>query len=240
MKADCVRELSEEELLMLTVFPEFMGGLSHELAQPLNAISLACEVLRFKLGRLELNDIDKNFFEDKLAAIKKLVVRSSEIIKELRRYTPNSINTSEDDVETSFARVYNLLRQQFISRGIEFNIETRKEEQSNPVKLDSILLDLIIAQCLVLARNNVEFLESKCREKGFNFQKKIEALLCVSNDESRLLLRWDKGILDRNYTDHSTSLDRLRLFCSKQLLDRIGGTVGIEAEYISLEFRQKT
>ncbi|MHB8205056.1 MAG: hypothetical protein ACYDHG_15295, partial [Desulfomonilaceae bacterium] len=78
MRINDITELAEEELLALTVFPELVGGLSHEVAQPLNAISLACEVIRFKVERLALNKTDLNFFQDKLASIKNQVVRAAD------------------------------------------------------------------------------------------------------------------------------------------------------------------
>ncbi|MGC8657801.1 MAG: hypothetical protein ACP5U1_01890 [Desulfomonilaceae bacterium] len=238
MKADCVSELGEEDLLKLTVIPELMGGFAHELAQPLNAISLACEVLRFRLGRLKLNDSDQKFFEDKIATIKNQVTRTSEVIKGFKRYTSNSVNISADDIESSFGRICNLLRQQFASRGIEFSVETIRE-QANPTKFDSTLLDLLIAQCLVMARNNVEFLEFRHKEKGYNFRKKIEAFLTLTDCQSGLLLKWDTGMLHTEITSQWTSLDRLRIICFRELVERIGGIVTIENGYISLVLQQE-
>ncbi len=232
-------EFSEEEILVLTTFPELVGGLAHEVAQPLNAISLICEVLRLKIGRLALSETDFKFFEDKLAGIKTQVVRASETVNGIRHYTSWSMSSSTNDLETSLLRICNLLRQQFISRGIEFKIENGLEGLAH-AKFDSILLDLIIAQCLVFARNKVEFLEKLHRENGANYAKRIEVFLNSSSNADSLMIKWDLGTFPTKDADQSvSSRSGIGMVASKEILSRLGGSLQIEHEHISLDFPQK-
>jgi len=231
-------EFSEEEILVLTTFPELAGGLAHEVAQPLNAISLVCEVLRLKIGRLALSETDFKFFEDKLAGIKSQVVRASETVNGIRRYASGSIGSSTNDMETSSLRICNLLRQQFIVRGIEFNLENRIEGSAQ-AKFDSILLDLIITQCLVFARNKVEFLEKLHRENGSNYAKRIEVFLNSSSNTDSLMIKWDPGTFTTKDSGQSIpTRSEIGMIASKEILSRLGASLQTEHEHISLNFPQ--
>jgi len=120
---DDLVELSDEELLACTVFPELVGGMAHEVVQPLNAISLTCEVLKLKFQRLGLGEPETHFFEDKIVTIKNLAFKASEAISGVRKYTSLSTGGVSGNIRTSFERVYELLRQQFIARGIDVDLQ---------------------------------------------------------------------------------------------------------------------
>ncbi|MGO9738218.1 MAG: hypothetical protein ACLPVO_12400 [Desulfomonilaceae bacterium] len=237
MRINDITELADEELLALTVFPELVGGLSHEVAQPLNAISLACEVIRFKVERLALNETDLNFFQDKLASIKNQVARAADTINGIRRYGSWSVNSSTSDLETSFLRVCNLLRQQFVSRGIEFTVQNRNKG-STPTRIDAVLLDLTIAQCILFARTRVEFLESRHRENSVRYDKRIEAQLDCSPCANSIVIMWNRGTLRlKDLDEFIPPRVRIGLSASKGIMGRSGGTMQIDEERISLVFQ---
>ncbi len=239
MRINDITELAEEELLALTVFPELVGGLSHEVAQPLNAISLACEVIRFKVKRLALNETDLNFFQDKLASIKNQVVRAADTINGIRRYGSWSVNSSTSDMETSFLRVCNLLRQQFVSRGIEFTVQNRNEG-SRPTRIDAVLLDLTIVQCILFARTRVEFLESRHRENSVRYDKRIEAELDCSPGANSMVIKWNCGTLRiEDLIEFIPPRVKIGLSASKKIIGRFGGMIQIDEGRISLVFQSK-
>lgn len=229
-------KLSDEELLLWTTFPELLGGLAHEVAQPLNAISLTSEVFSIKVQRLGLNEADAKFFQDKLSNIRNQVKRASDTVNGVRRYTSWPKDSSKSDLESSFNRISSLLRQQFISRGIELNVETRGTFQ--PLDLDPILLDLTVAQCLVFSRHRVESLESLHKEEGVSYSKGVEVLLHSASGENSMFIKWNLGTVVRNDGEQDVPTSSIvGLESSKTLLGRFGGNLEIHPEHISLNFR---
>ncbi|MDA8407049.1 MAG: hypothetical protein M0T73_09375 [Deltaproteobacteria bacterium] len=236
---DITEELEEKELLALMVFPELVGGLSHEVAQPLNAISLACEVIRFRVERLPaLNETDLNFFRDKLAGIKTQVLMAADKISGIRRYGSKAVNSSAGDIEASFLRVSNLLRQQFISRGIEFIVQNHNEGPV-PTLIDDVVLDLTIAECIVFARTRVEFLDSRHKEHNVPYEKRIEALLNRSPGPNSMVIKWNRGALQmEDLVEFIPPRVKIGLSASKKIIGRFGGTIQIDEDGISLFFQQ--
>jgi nitrogen fixation/metabolism regulation signal transduction histidine kinase len=229
-------KLSDEELLLWTTFPELLGGLAHEVAQPLNAISLTCEVFSIKIQRLGLNEADAKFFQDKLSNIRNQVRRASDTVNGVRRYASWSKDSSKSDLESSFNRISSLLRQQFISRGIELSVESKGA--IHYLDLDPILLDLTVAQCLVFSRNRVEWLESLHKEEGVSYSKKVEVLLHSASGEESMHIKWNLGTVVRNdgKQDVPTS-SIIGLDASQALLGPFGGDLEIRTDHISLNFR---
>ncbi len=239
MRTEDTTELAEEELLALVVFPELVGGLSHDVAQPLNAISLACEVIRIKVGRLALNETDLNFFENKLASMKNQVVKATDTINGIRRYASRSLNASTCDIETSFLRVCNLLRQQFISKGIEFTVQNRDGVMA-PSRIDAIVLELVIAQCIVFARNQVEFLESRHKENTVHYDKRIETQLVCSPCANSIVIKWNRGtLLQKDMNEFIPPRSMIGLIASKKIIGQLGGALEMDDEHISLIFESK-
>lgn len=229
-------KLSDEELLLWTTFPELLGGLAHEVAQPLNAISLTCEVFSIKIQRLGLNEADAKFFQDKLSNIRNQVRRASDTVNGVRRYTSWSKDSSKADLESSFNRISSLLRQQFISRGIELSVEIRGTFER--LDLDPILLDLTVAQCLVFSRNKVEWLESLHKEAGVSYSKRIEVLLYSDSGEKSIHIKWDLGIVVRNDGKQDVPISSIiGLDATQALLGRFGGELEIHTDRISLNFQ---
>jgi signal transduction histidine kinase len=232
------KALLDEELLMLTTFPELIGGLAHEVAQPLNAISLICEVLRLKVDRLELSRGDAKFFSDKLENIKNQVLRATETVHGVRRYVSRGDDSSLGNLGNSLRTIGGLLRQQFISRGIDFDFDIQGEFR--PVNFDSILLDLIVAGCLVFARNRVETLDFKHRQNGFKYSRRIQAVLSSVENKDLLLVEWDLGTLeeiDWNLDLPATLLVGLQ--ASESLVSKLDGSLDIDNGSIRLTFHRR-
>ncbi len=231
------KALLEEELLMLTTFPELIGGLAHEVAQPLNAISLICEVLRLKVDRLELSRGDAKFFSDKFENIKNQVLRATETVHGVRRYVSRGDDPNLGNLENSLRTIGGLLRQQFISRGIDFDFDIQGE--FGPVNFDSILLDLIVAGCLVYARNRVETIDFKHRQNGFKYSRRIQAVLSSVENTDLLLVDWDPGTLEE--MDWNLDLPAtlsVGLQASKSIVSKSDGSLDIDNRSIRLTFHR--
>ena len=106
-----------ENVMRLSLFPEILGGLSHELAQPLNAITLACEVMRLKIERSSLSSEEKDFFDVRLQGVKTQVTKAGSLIDNLRFFfNEHSTDTTTTDVPKALERVTGLVGQQFMDQ----------------------------------------------------------------------------------------------------------------------------
>lgn len=231
--------LLDEELLMLTTFPELIGGLAHEVAQPLNALSLICEVLRLKVDRLELSQNDAKFFGDKLENIKNQVLRATETVHGVRRYVSPVDDSTLGNIENSLRTIGGLLRQQFISRGIDFDFDIQGE--FHPVNLESIFLDLMVAQCLVFARNRVEALDLRHRQNGLKYSRRIQAILSSVEGKDLLLVKWDQGTLEEmDWKQGLPATLFVGLKAAELLASKSDGKMEINTGSISLNLHRKS
>ncbi len=234
---DDLVELSDEELLACTVFPELVGGMAHEVAQPLNAISLTCEVFRLKFQRLGLAEAETKYFEDKIVTIKNLAFKASTAISGVRKYTSLSAGGVSGNIKTSFERVYELLRQQFIARGID--VDLQKEGPFRDLGIPSGILDLAVGQCLVLARNHVEFLDFAHRDKGTNYDKRMEIRVRSIPEQESVSIRWDLGRSEGwNLLQMIPARSKLGMIALKNLLARFDGNLEVHSEHITMIFRR--
>jgi len=234
---DDLVELSDEELLVCTVFPELVGGMAHEVVQPLNAISLTCEVFRLKFQRLGLDEAETKFFEDKIVTINNLAFKASEAISGVRKYTCLSTTGSvSGNIKTSFERVYELLRQQFIARGID--VDFQKEGPFRDLSIPSGILDLAIGQCLVSARNQVEFLESSHRGKDANYDKRMGIRLRSTPEEDSVSIRWDLGRSEGwNLLQQIPARSRLGMIALRNLITEYNGNLDVHPGQINVIFQ---
>ena len=64
METEC--RLLQEDLLRLASLGEVFGGFAHEIAQPLNAIMIASQVVQLKVERSALPKEEKEFITQRL------------------------------------------------------------------------------------------------------------------------------------------------------------------------------
>ncbi len=77
--------LSQEDLLRLASLGEVFGGFAHEIAQPLNAIMIASQVVQLKVERSDLPEEEKKFVVHRLSIVTSQVQKASEIVESLRQ-----------------------------------------------------------------------------------------------------------------------------------------------------------
>jgi hypothetical protein len=141
-------------------------------------------------------------------------------------------------MENSLRTIGGLLRQQFISRGIDFDFDIQGE--FHPVNLESILLDLMVAQCLVFARNRVEALDLRHRQNGLKYLRKIQAILSSVEGKDLLLVKWDQGTLEEmDWKQGLPATLFVGLKASELLASKSDGKMEINTGYISLRLQRK-
>lgn len=143
--------LSQEDLLRLASLGEVFGGFAHEIAQPLNAIMIASQVVQLKVERSDLPEEEKKFVVHRLNIVTSQVQKASEIVESLRLFSGASFSGSgETGLKGIFEKVYGLMGQQFISRGIDLKCEC--DEALPSIRNNPNLLEGVMVQGLAFAR----------------------------------------------------------------------------------------
>ena len=151
------KDLDRSELLHLMSLKEVFGGFAHEIAQPLNAVMIASQVLKMKVERSVLPFEEQSFLCKRLDLIADQVRRATEIVNELRAFSRKDDPTAETgpaDPKTLFEKIHSLMAQQFISRGIE--LTWTAEPDLPALALAPHLAESLLVLALALARDFVQ------------------------------------------------------------------------------------
>ena len=143
---------SLEEILHLTSLAEVFGGFAHEIAQPLNAIMIASQVMQLKVERSALPDTEKAFMSQRLSIVAAQVQRASKVVETLRKFTRrNSNHKAGSDLEHTLREILGLMDQQFVMRGIEVMLDSTPS--LSPIEADLSITERIVVQSLAFSRD---------------------------------------------------------------------------------------
>ena len=223
-----------EEIMRLSLFPEMIGGLAHELAQPLNAITLACEVMRLKIQRSGLSATEKEFFDVRLSGVKNQVSKSSSLIDQLRSFfSENDSNTGTTDILALLDEVVGLMGQQLTAKGINLNIKRPDEKITSGYSRR--LLSSAIAQCMVFVRNRVEYLRKSSDFSGkcVNFDLSVE--IETSPDKTQIVFKWYEEPDHQGGKELETIELGLGIASTRETIRINGGALMIDKGIIRLE-----
>ncbi|HMK35157.1 MAG TPA: histidine kinase dimerization/phospho-acceptor domain-containing protein [Desulfomonilaceae bacterium] len=184
--------LALEDILHLTSLREVFGGFAHEIAQPLNAIMIASQVIQLKLDRTLLTDDEKGFLKQRLNLVTSQVQRATEIIESLRLFSrENSHGTQRSGIEGIFRKIHGLMGQQFMGRGIDLVWNCHEKL---PTRCENVhLIEGVIVQALAVARNCVTTLGAWHEDKAIPYNRSVSVDLLRENDASRMRITWDIG-----------------------------------------------
>jgi len=183
-----------EGLLHLASLGEVLGGFSHEMAQPLNAVMIASQVIQMKVQRSFLPEEEKTYIAERLEIISSQVRRASQMIQSLRLFshggTPYSGRTSIKEI---FERIYELMRNQFLQRGIDLSLEC--PDRLPAVKEDLHLIESILVQGLAFARDSVDAIAQRHAREDAPYHKGMTVKLNADTGSSGMEIEWGLGIL---------------------------------------------
>jgi nitrogen fixation/metabolism regulation signal transduction histidine kinase len=187
-------DISHKELLHLISVKEIFGAFAHEIAQPLNAIIIAAQVIQLKLDRSNLPEDEKSFFYQRLAIVASQVRRATTIVEELRDFSRGSVPWAERaDVGGISETIRHLMSQQFTGRNIELVWEL--EESLHSVKMDPKVVECVIVQALAFARDVSENLAAQHEEKGMDYKKRVHFFAGSSCSDVQVIVKWDPPVL---------------------------------------------
>jgi C4-dicarboxylate-specific signal transduction histidine kinase len=216
--------LSLEDILRLISMKEVFGGFAHEVAQPLNAIMIASQVIQLKLDRSGLSEEEKVFLVQKLSLVSSQVNRAAQIVEGLRAFTRGSKQELEKtDMEEAFERVHSLMGQQFIGRGIELVWEETGGSLP-PIRGELNVVEGVLVQGLAFARDAVEALVRWHDENGIAYKGIVQVKLVDVDGNAALHASWSAGELPAK-THPTDPASHVGLSTANSVLSVMGGSL---------------
>ena len=188
-------DFDNEAILHLLSLKEVFGGFAHEIAQPLNAVMIASQVLKLKAERSALPDEERAFFSKRLDLISEQVNRATKIVENLRGFgRRDPAGQTVTNLKKVFDKVYELMGQQLVARGIDLDLVTDPELPT--IGAETHIAEGVVSQLLSYGRDSVETLARRHSSQGMTYVKLISARLSEMGGRSRLDLSWEGGELE--------------------------------------------
>lgn len=185
---------SLEEILHLTSLAEVFGGFAHEIAQPLNAIMIASQVMQLKIERSGLPDAEKIFMTQRLTIVAAQVQRASKVVETLRKFTRRTTNQKTGwDLEHIVREILDLMDQQFVMRGIEVVVDCPKA--LSPVQADLSIPERVVVQSLAFSRDAIVAIGNWHASNGAHYDKKLNINVMEMNGHQLMHISWSLGEL---------------------------------------------
>lgn len=214
---------SDEELLHLSSVQEIFGGFVHEVAQPLNAIMIASQVLQLKVERSSLPQEEKSFVSQRLDIVAGQVQRATHILEGLRRFVARQAGRGGPvDIATVYEGIRSLMDQQFMGRGIELRLKTAAGLP--PLKTDPHAAEAVLVHCLAFARDSLEAIARGHQGQSEPYGKTAVMNLGSDGGMSVVLMQWSTGTLPEGERSVDPE-DRMGLVTARSVLRALGGDI---------------
>jgi nitrogen-specific signal transduction histidine kinase len=216
---------SDKELLHLSSVREIFGGFAHEVAQPLNAIMIASQVVQLKVERSPLSHEEKSFVNQRLAIVSEQVQRATQLVEGLRQFVAARMSDAGPaNLKGTYERVHSLMHQQFIGRGIEIAMEAVPGFE--PLKTDCHVVEAVLVHCLSYARDSLEAIAQWHENVRIPFQRSASVGCLTSRGASVLRVQWRTGKLPENQFAVDPEA-RMGLVTARSVLRSEGGDLRI-------------
>jgi phosphoglycerate-specific signal transduction histidine kinase len=227
-----------EEILHLTALAEVFGGFAHEIAQPLNAIMIASQVIQLKVERSTLPDTDKSFMSQRLAIVAAQVQRASNVVETLRKFTRRSGNQQHaSDVAQILKDILGLMDQQFILRGIEVLLECG--QPLSAVGGDLSTVERVLVQALAFSRDTVVAIGNWHASEGISYDKKLRIHVMEMNGHQIMHITWPLTQLPQTIAPADASA-HVGLRTAATVLSAQGGSLTTRDDGLTILFPSQT
>jgi C4-dicarboxylate-specific signal transduction histidine kinase len=223
---------SLEDILHLTSLAEVFGGFAHEIAQPLNAIMIASQVMQLKVERSELPDAEKVFMSQRLAIVAAQVQRASKVVETLRKFTRRTSNQKAGaDLEHMVREILELMDQQFVMRGIEVVLDCTPS--LSPIQADLSIPERILVQSLAFSRDAVVAIGNWHASSGASYDKRLKIHVMEMNGHQLVHISWPLGQLpeDTRLIDGSVHIG---LATATAILAAQGGSLAMRDDGLTI------
>lgn len=185
---------SREDLLHLASLGEVFGGFFHEIAQPLNAIMIAAQVIQLKAQNSSLPEEEKTFLDRRLDIVSSQVQRATQMVESLRLFSSaTACYPEEANIEEVLERVLEFMRTQFLKRGIDVALQCGGSLPR--IRNDLHVTENIVVQILAYARDSVEAIVQWHEAQGAPYEKVVTINLTEDREASAIHVSWGFGKL---------------------------------------------
>ena len=131
-----------EQQSRLAAMGEMIDAVAHQWKQPLNAISMLTDMLK---SDFESGDVNQEYIDDLEATTHLQIEHMITTLNEFRNFLRPSTKNELFSIETIFANVFVLMKDELISQNIHFNTELNEEVQifGNKNEFKHLMLNLI-------------------------------------------------------------------------------------------------
>jgi len=226
--------LLQEDLLRLASLGEVFGGFAHEIAQPLNAIMIASQVVQLKVERSALPEEEKEFIVHRLNIVTSQVQKAGAIVESLRLFSGANISGHEDaGLKGIFEKIHGLMGQQFISRGIELKWEY--DEAIPAIGNNPNLAEGIMVQGLAFARDAVAAIGVWHDQRSIPYKKSLTVRFKEMEGACAAYILWDSGALPAD-TSVMDAQNHTGLATAGTVLSSIGGKLEATSSALKITF----
>jgi hypothetical protein len=226
--------LPQEDLLRLASLGEVFGGFAHEMAQPLNAIMIASQVVQLKVERSALTDEEKSFIVHRLNIVTSQVQKASGIVENLRIFSGANISgIGESGLKEIFEKIHGLMGQQFISRGIELSCKCEKALPS--IRSNPNLVEGIMVQGLAFARDAIAALGVWHDQRGIPYKKFLTVSFTELDGICAADILWDSGALPADVSVMDAQ-NHTGLSTASKVLASMGGRLETTGSALKITF----
>ncbi len=226
-----------EEILHLTSLAEVFGGFAHEIAQPLNAIMIASQVMQLKVERSGLPDTDKAFMSQRLSIVAAQVQRASSVVETLRKFTRRSGTPQGcSNMEHIVKEILGLMDQQFVMRGIEVVVDCR--QTLSAIGGDVSIAERVLVQGLAFSRDTLAAIGNWHASEGFPYEKKLRIHVMEMNAHQLIHITWPLGKLGEGTTLVDPSV-HTGLTTATAVLSAMGGSLTARDDGLTILFPEQ-
>jgi signal transduction histidine kinase len=203
------------------------AGITHEINQPLNAIKVTADSIRYwdkrNPGKLP------ETFTDQLNVLSKSVERIVEIIRHMRAFwvVPDSPAIAEIDINIAMGNALSLTRQQLHAHYIQEKVKVSTEPllvEGNMIHFEQIIINLVVNA--IHALDEKEQNQKEIRISAFPDEQEKNAVMIIEDNGPGLPGDDTDKLFDPFFSTHSGSEAMgLGLAIVKRYVDRYKGTI---------------
>ena len=213
-----------KDMLHLLSLGEIFGGFSHEIAQPLNVIMMASQLIRLKAQQAGLEGEDEAYIMQRSDLISSQVRKVADIIETVREFSRGApAPQAARDIQAVLEKVRGLMGEQFVNRGIDLTWETQVPLPDG-AGADLTTLEEIMVQNLAFARDTVQALGAWHEKRQVPYEKRVRVKALDEAGGCMVSLSWDQcGFPEGVFAVEPRS--RIGLVLAESIISKMGGSL---------------
>jgi len=224
----------QEEILHLTALKEVFGGFAHDIAQPLNAIGIACQIMQLKIERSALLESERGFLLQRLEIVSSQVQKASDILARFSAFhRQDKFPVERQEIAAIFNKIFTLMEQQLSVRGIAVAVEC--QEGFSRVQGDWQIIEGLIVQGVAFARDTVSVVAKWHEKSGLTYGKRLDVVLTESEGFQSMRVTWSLGQYPEDMKPLDPSL-HTGLLVAGSIIAEMGGRIEVRETDLTISF----